>query len=88
MAIYDPPPYTTLVPGPNWGEITMSPFEPTYTHVKEISDIKERISAIEDRLAIIRPDEVLQEKYPSLKEAYEHYKLIEKLVRDQNATKG
>lgn len=84
MAVYDPPIYNTIVPGPNWGEITAASFEPSYAHVKEFNDIKERISAIEDRLAIIRPDEALQEKYPSLKEAYDHYKLIEKLVKDQN----
>ncbi len=85
MATYDQVPYISLVPGSNWGEVTMSsPLGPSYTYIKEHNDIKERISAIEDRLAIIRPDEVLQEKYPSLKEAYEHYKLIEKLVKVQN----
>ncbi len=83
MAIFDPPIYTSISPGSMWGEVTMpTSWEPA--NVKEMTDIKDRLSAIEDRLAIIRPDEVLHEKYVSLKEAYEHYKLIEKLVRDQN----
>jgi hypothetical protein len=81
MAVYDPPVYTSISPGSNWGEVTMAYPPPD---IKELSDIRERLSAIEDRLAIIRPDVVLHEKYASLKEAYEHYKLIEKLVRDQN----
>lgn len=86
MSTGDPPIYLGGG-GPNWHYITASSYEPTYTHVREFNDIKDRLSLIEDRLAIIRPNNALQEKYPALKEAYEHYLLIEKLVKEQNGTK-
>jgi hypothetical protein len=44
-----------------------------------------RIEAIEARLAIIEPNQVLQDKYPALQEAYEAYKIIERLVNDKKA---
>lgn len=47
---------------------------------KDFQKLQERLSKIEERLAILEPNEELQEKYPALQEAYEHYKLIEKLV--------
>ena len=49
----------------------------------DFREVLERIAAIEQRLAILRPNETLQAKYPSLQEAYDHYKLIEKIVNDQ-----
>jgi hypothetical protein len=51
---------------------------------KDFQELQERVAAIECRLAILRPNETLQAKYPSLQEAYDHYKLIEKLVNDQS----
>ena len=51
---------------------------------KDFQELQSRISAIEKRLAILQPNETLQAKYPSLQEAYDHYKLIEKIVNDQN----
>jgi hypothetical protein len=39
-----------------------------------------RLAEIEKRLAILAPNEELQAKFPSLKEAYDHYKLVEQLV--------
>lgn len=47
---------------------------------KESERINERLEKIEQRLAIIIPDETLHKEFPALREAYEHYKLIEKLV--------
>lgn len=47
--------------------------------------ILKRIEAIEARLAIIEPNQVLQDKYPALQEAYEAYKIIERLVNDKKA---
>lgn len=44
-----------------------------------------RIEAIEARLAIIEPNQALQDKYPALQEAYEAYKIIERLVNDKKA---
>lgn len=38
------------------------------------------LEAIEDRLAILTPDPKKLEKYESLKKAYNHYKLMEKLI--------
>ena len=51
---------------------------------KDFQDVQTRLAAIEQRLAILHPNETLQAKYPSLQEAYDHYKLIEKIVNDQN----
>ena len=50
----------------------------------EFQEVQRRVAAIEERLAILNPDETLQAKYPALQEAYDHYKLIEKLVKDHN----
>lgn len=42
--------------------------------------LEELFSKIEDRLAILQPDPVKLEKYEALRKAYEHYKLMEKLI--------
>lgn len=52
---------------------------------KEFQEIKTRISAMEDQLMILRPDLAMQEKYPALKEAYDAYQLILKMVKDNNS---
>lgn len=49
---------------------------------KDFIDLKSRVEAIENRLAILGPNEELQARFPALQEAYDHYKLIEKLVND------
>jgi len=51
---------------------------------KDFEKLQDRIAGIEKRLAIVIPNEGLQERFPALQEAYEHYKLIEKLVNDQS----
>jgi hypothetical protein len=38
------------------------------------------LEKIEDRLAILTPDPAKLEKYEALKKAYDHYKLMEKLI--------
>lgn len=38
------------------------------------------IESINDRLAILHPDPAKLEKYAALKKAYDHYKLMEKLI--------
>jgi hypothetical protein len=43
---------------------------------------------IQDRLAIITPDLEKLEKYSALKAAYEHYKMLEALIGDDNMSKG
>jgi len=45
--------------------------------------VEERLDTIEKRLCIIDgPDSDLLKKYPALQEAYDHYKLVEKLVNE------
>lgn len=53
---------------------------------QEFQELKDRISAIEDQLLILRPDLEMQEKYPALKEAYDAYQLILKMVKDNSKT--
>lgn len=38
------------------------------------------LESIEDRLAILQPDPAKLEKYEALRKAYDHYKLMEKLI--------
>ena len=54
---------------------------------KDFMELKSRIAGIEERLAIVIPNEDLQTRFPALQEAYNHYKLIEKLVNDQSKNK-
>ena len=42
----------------------------------DFKELKERIENIERRLAIVIPNTELQERFPALQEAYDHYKLI------------
>jgi hypothetical protein len=42
--------------------------------------LSERIQELEKRLLVLHPNEGLHEKYPALKEAYEAYQIIEKLI--------
>ena len=41
------------------------------------------MSAVEQRLSILRPRPELQEKYSALQEAYEHYKTLEAILYEQ-----
>lgn len=41
------------------------------------------LEAIERRLAILSPDPAKLEKYAALREAYEHYKMLEGLIGDE-----
>lgn len=44
--------------------------------------LKEFMKTVSDRLAILVPDPAKLEKYAALKQAYEHYKLLEALIND------
>ena len=46
-------------------------------------DVVKLLSDIQDRLAILTPNPVKLEKYESLRKAYDHYKLMEKLIGDE-----
>ena len=41
------------------------------------------LEGIEQRLAILTPDPAKLEKYAALREAYEHYKMLEALIGDE-----
>lgn len=43
-----------------------------------------RLSTIEKRLAILVPDPLKLQKYETLRKAYEHYKMLEILLEEQN----
>lgn len=66
---------------------TWSTLELDLENNKEFQELKTRISAIEDQMLILRPDVAMQEKYPALKEAYDAYQVILKLVKDNQGIK-
>lgn len=43
----------------------------------------EKLDQICDRLSILEPNPALMEKYDALREAYEHYKTLEALLKEQ-----
>lgn len=47
------------------------------------SNISEILAKIQDRLAILVPDPVRLDKYEALKQAYEHYKVLEALCVEE-----
>jgi len=47
---------------------------------REYLELSQRLSKIEEQLAILTPLLESHEKFESLKNAYEHYKLMEKLI--------
>ena len=48
--------------------------------------LKEFMETVSDRLSILTPKPELLEKYNALKEAYEHYKILEKICTDDTTT--
>ena len=49
-------------------------------------DLGEALAKIQDHLAILVPDPARLEKYQALREAYEHYKILEGLCLDEADT--
>jgi hypothetical protein len=45
--------------------------------------LKDFMEKVEERLLILQPDPAKLEKYAALKKAYEHYKMMEKLVSEE-----
>ena len=64
---YGSPPYQPFPDGPT---------------AMEYEALLQRVIEIEKRLAILQPNETLQEKFPALQEAYEAYKIVEKIVNE------
>jgi hypothetical protein len=53
---------------------------------KDFKELESRISKIEKILCILAPNEELQKRFPALQEAYDHYKVIEKLTLGKDET--
>lgn len=53
---------------------------------KDFQELKMKIMCMETQLMILNPEHELHKKYPALKEAYDAYQVILKLVKD-NADK-
>lgn len=69
--------------GAQWSNSYTIPGVPSEEEFKNLMD---RMNKIEERFAILHPNQELQDRFPALQEAYEAYKIIEKLVHDP--TKG
>lgn len=50
----------------------------------QLMNLDARLKDIEARLCILVPDPLLLEKYQSLQDAYNHYKLMEKLLTENS----
>lgn len=46
--------------------------------------LSETLKAINERLSILQPNPELHSKYDNLRQAYEHYKTLEKLLTEYN----
>ncbi len=61
--------------------------EPHVSHHKDLmvdgKSLKTFMEKVEERLLILQPDPKKLEKYAALKKAYEHYKLMEKLLGEE-----
>lgn len=85
--------YISSQPSTSW-TTTVSPtvnIDTDGINVKETGDIKignkslkDFISKMEDRLAILQPAPEKLEKFEALRKAYEHYKLMEKLCQEDS----
>ena len=56
----------------------------TNKHEVNLDEMAEIVNSMKERLLILVPNFEKHEKYPALKEAYEHYKLIEALCKEDN----
>ena len=55
--------------------------------VEPVMDLHDRVLAIEKKMAILNTNLERAEKFPALKEAYESYLIIEKLIYGDNNDK-
>jgi len=88
-----PYPYITTGSGglSNNGTIHISGTNPTLAtdNVKiDLNELGELISILKERFLIITPNFEKMEKYQALKKAYDHYKLIESMLGDENDNKS
>jgi hypothetical protein len=82
---------TSGLNGTSWSTVTANPSLDVSGNANFDGDITWKgrslgnlLQSIEDRLAILaEPDPVKLEKFAALKKAYDHYKLMEKLIGDE-----
>jgi len=65
--------------GASWSSIELD-----LKNNREFNELNLRMEKIEERLAILHPSFGLHDKFPALKEAYEQYKIIERLVNENH----
>jgi len=53
----------------------------------EVTDIGDFVKTMKDRMLILQPNFEAHEKYPALKDAYDQYKMMEKLMMEANNDK-
>lgn len=53
-----------------------------FSRSQDFQHLQEQLDAINERLAILQPNPEHLEKYEALREAYEHYKTLERLVKN------
>ena len=49
-----------------------------------LDEMAEMMNTLKERLLILTPNFELMEQYPTLKDAYEQYKLIESMLKEEN----
>lgn len=59
----------------------------TNKNTVNLDEVAAMMETLKERLLIITPDFEKHEKYPALKEAYEHYKLIEAMCKEKEDDK-
>lgn len=59
----------------------------THRNKVNLDEVADMMKVLKERLLIITPDFEKHEKYPALKEAYDNYKLIEALCKDDQDDK-
>lgn len=94
MGVYNPHQTTTISTGGyntyNPGTIHISGTNPSLATDKGKIDLNELIQLIDvlkERLLILTPNFEKMEKYAALKKAYDHYKLMESMIGDEDVNK-
>ena len=79
--------------GPMWttttqnANVKITGNNPTITTDKNsinLDEVADLVKILKERLLVIIPDFEKHEKYAALKKAYDHYKLIEAMVQEEN----
>ncbi len=94
MGVYNPNQTTTISTGystyPNVGTIHIAGTNPTISTDKgklELNALIELVDTLKERLLILTPNFEKMEKYAALKKAYDHYKLMESMIGDEDVNK-